>query len=168
MIKHDDAFFDMTAGFDWDFMDYAFFPTRIKPMDIDGVVERNGRFLVFETKSDNLKLYIGTDKEMKDGQSRMYRALLDLKKGFVTIFFIEGKTPDTMKSLTMYYYLKDELNIKEIKPCTFIDIAYWTYRWFCRANGKEGVSKKSWIDKYNKYLQGGKEDDFFIKLMKDE
>lgn len=41
------------AGFDgqfhWDYLNGAFGNT-IRPMDLDGVVERNGYFLVFETK----------------------------------------------------------------------------------------------------------------------
>lgn len=55
MIRHQ-AIFDreLPAGYDgvfmWDFLKGAFGPT-IEPMDIDAVVERHGRFLLFETKT---------------------------------------------------------------------------------------------------------------------
>lgn len=44
------------AGFDgvfeWDFLLPAFAGTKITPMDIDCIIERNGQFLVFETKDN--------------------------------------------------------------------------------------------------------------------
>ena len=36
--------------FDWDFLIPAFGNNGIKPSDIDCLIERNGRFLLFETK----------------------------------------------------------------------------------------------------------------------
>lgn len=53
--------------FDWDFLLPAFEGTRIKPMDIDCVVEKNGRFVGFETKSPG--------KEIPLGQRRTLEAL---------------------------------------------------------------------------------------------
>jgi hypothetical protein len=54
VIHHARAFYrDPAAGFDglflWDWLHGAFGP-KIMPMDFDGVVERGGFFLVFETK----------------------------------------------------------------------------------------------------------------------
>jgi hypothetical protein len=59
-IKHKKTFADSkAAGFDgvffWDFLKGAFGPT-IEPMDFDGVVERRGAFLVFETKAPGVTL----------------------------------------------------------------------------------------------------------------
>jgi len=46
-IKYPDTFMDaLPAGFDgvfdWDFLITAFAPTKIQPMDIDGIIERKG------------------------------------------------------------------------------------------------------------------------------
>ena len=167
MIKHDDAFFEMTAGFDWDFLNYAFYPTKIKPMDIDGIVERNGKILMFETRKDDKPLFIGTDREKKDGQSRMYRTLLDFRKGYYTLFYMVGKTPKTMRKLVMYYYIKGKLMVKEINPCNYIDIAYWVYRWFCKADNKKSIPQEKWVINYNEYKEGFKSgDQTIINIMK--
>lgn len=46
--------------FDWDFLLPAFEGTKIQPMDFDCVVERNGCFLVFETKNnDDVEIPMG-------------------------------------------------------------------------------------------------------------
>lgn len=55
MIKDEKAFEENPpAGydgfFDWDFLKQAFPRPKLEPMDFDCVIERNGRFLVFETK----------------------------------------------------------------------------------------------------------------------
>ena len=53
----------MPAGFDgtfdWDFLTPAFGSTNIQPMDIDYFVERNGWFLVIETKGRGVKVPLG-------------------------------------------------------------------------------------------------------------
>jgi hypothetical protein len=52
------------AGYDglfcWDFLKGAFGP-KIEPMDFDGVVERRGHFLVFETKRDSVEMSLGSE-----------------------------------------------------------------------------------------------------------
>ncbi len=50
---------------DWGFLNDCFRPSRIKVTDIDGLVERNGRFLVLETKRE------GAD--IPQGQSILFR-----------------------------------------------------------------------------------------------
>ena len=42
--------------FDWSWTDGCFGKTRIKPMDFDGVVERKGNLLVFESKDLGIKV----------------------------------------------------------------------------------------------------------------
>jgi hypothetical protein len=85
-IKHPNGFVQSpSAGFDgvfdWSWTDGCFGNTRISPMDFDGVVERRGNFLVFETK--NLGVPV------PDGQ------LITLKTahalGCFTVMVIHGK-----------------------------------------------------------------------------
>jgi hypothetical protein len=85
------------AGFDgqfhWDFLKGAFGPT-ISPMDLDAVVERNGRFLVFETKHSE-------EIVISYGQKRSLRALV--KTGFFSVILLYGKTPETITSYTIWH-----------------------------------------------------------------
>ena len=87
-IHSPDAFRrSLSAGFDgvfdWSWTDGLFDEkNKIKPMDFDGVVERKGQFLVFETKD------IG--KSMPRGQFITLKAAHDL--GCFTIMLIHGKT----------------------------------------------------------------------------
>jgi len=65
---------------DWACLDGCFGVTRIKPTDIDGFVERNGKFLVLETKLPNVHL--------TEGQKITFEALL--RTGNFSILFIWG------------------------------------------------------------------------------
>lgn len=67
--------------FDWDFLLPAF-PRRIQPMDWDGVVEINHRFLVFETKEPGLEIPVGQEICLK-------RAVMT---GRFTVIIVFGKT----------------------------------------------------------------------------
>lgn len=73
------------AGFDgvfeWDFLVSAF-PRNIKPMDWDGVVEINHRFLVFETKEPGREIPGGQEICLK-------RAVMT---GRFTVVIVFGKT----------------------------------------------------------------------------
>lgn len=75
---------DLPPGFDglWNFdVLKGCFPRGITPMDLDGTVEINGRFLVFETKKPGVKL--------PHGQRRALEALVKL--GFFTVVYVAGK-----------------------------------------------------------------------------
>lgn len=67
--------------FDWAWTDGCFGETKIKPMDIDGIVERHGRFLVFETKNPGVVI--------PKGQRITLRALVNT--GVFTVMVIWGK-----------------------------------------------------------------------------
>jgi hypothetical protein len=67
--------------FDWSWTDGCFGKTRISPMDFDGVVERNGHLLVFETKD--------VGKDVPQGQLITLEALW--RRSGVTVFLIHGK-----------------------------------------------------------------------------
>jgi hypothetical protein len=66
---------------DWGFLDECFQPTRIKVTDIDGLIERNGRFLVIETKLPNV--------DIPKGQAILFNALV--KTGYFHVLIIWGK-----------------------------------------------------------------------------
>lgn len=67
--------------FDWSWTDGCFEGTIIRPMDFDGVVERRGNFLVFETKD--------VGKEIPMGQRITLETLVRI--GCFTVMIIYGK-----------------------------------------------------------------------------
>src|SRR5690349_19824127 len=73
---------------DWSLLDGCFGPTRIRPSDLDGVVERKGCLLVLEAKSPGVSV--------PAGQMRMLRALAH--SGHVTVIVIWGhpQQPETL------------------------------------------------------------------------
>ena len=86
-IKHQNGFLHSPAAgydgvFDWSWTQGCFGTGRITPMDFDGVVERKGNFILFETK--NLGVPIP--------QGQMYTLEAAHRLGCFTIFFIHGKT----------------------------------------------------------------------------
>lgn len=85
-IKHPETFrraapagFD--GVFDWSWTQGCFGAGKITPMDLDGVIERKGQFLVFETKDVGVQI--------PQGQLYTLQALHRL--GFFTIMIIHGK-----------------------------------------------------------------------------
>jgi hypothetical protein len=72
--------------FDWEWTAGCFGETKITPMDIDGFVERNGQFIVFETKDVGVPV--------KGGQEIALKRLHSI--GRFTIVIIHGKIiPET-------------------------------------------------------------------------
>jgi len=85
-IYNKEAFEDgLPAGFDgyfhWEWTKGCFGATNIKPMDFDGVVERSGHFLVFETKKQGIPV--------PDAQMRALMAAV--KTGYFTVMIMWGK-----------------------------------------------------------------------------
>lgn len=85
--------------FDWDFLKGAFGPV-IMPMDLDGVVERNGRFLVFETKEPG--------KTIPRGQEISLKALC--ATGIFTIFVLYGKTANALTRMEEWHAMKETIH----------------------------------------------------------
>jgi len=86
MIKNPEAFEEnLPAGydgfFDWDFLKEAFSRPKITPMDFDCVIERNGHFLVFETKKPGMVI--------SEGQKITLATAV--ATGFWTCIFLETK-----------------------------------------------------------------------------
>jgi len=91
-IKHPKAFLLAPAAgfdgvFDWSWTEGCF-GGKITPMDIDGLVERKGQFLIFDVKRPGTPI--------PKGQQITLNRLHSL--GCFTIMYIEGKeSPETLK-----------------------------------------------------------------------
>lgn len=153
-IKHQNGFLHSPAAgydgvFDWSWTQGCFGKGRITPMDFDGVVERKGNFILFETK--NLGVPI------PDGQ--MYTLKAAHRLGCFTIFLIHGKTEpesaqiwypgvdkrevyegvDVIKSKVSAWYTYADKN-----PKNGIDVSFLNRR--VEILGAENESMKSRID----------------------
>jgi hypothetical protein len=114
MINNEDYFNEnLPAGFDgqfdWDFLKEAFNPTNINFMDLDGIVERNNRFLIIETKS--------TGSSIPFGQNMTLNALHNL--GCFTILYIKGKAGERITDFSFMFPNDDKMrkiNILEENP----------------------------------------------------
>lgn len=85
-IYNQDAFMrSPSAGndgvFDWSWSHGCFGETRITPMDFDGVIERRGNFLLFETKNPGNAIPIGQEITLKSAHAL----------GCFTVMVIHGK-----------------------------------------------------------------------------
>lgn len=86
-IKNKNGFLHSPAAgydgvFDWSWTQGCFGNGRITPMDFDGVVERKGNFILFETKNLGVPIPSG----------QMYTLEAAHRLGCFTIFLIHGKT----------------------------------------------------------------------------
>lgn len=70
---------------DWEILDGCFGDTKIAPTDIDGFIERNGSFLVIETKAPNAPL--------KDGQRLTFERLAQLGSFMIIVVWGETNKP---------------------------------------------------------------------------
>ena len=71
----------MAGVWDWGFLDGAFRNGRVKVSDIDGIVERNGNFLIFETKAR------GIDHNANNGQAILLERLASQRLNMVVWLF---------------------------------------------------------------------------------
>lgn len=71
---------------DWGFLDECFSPSKIKITDIDGLIERNGHFLLIETKMPDI--------EIPKGQSILFDALLKTRCFHVLIIWGYRNKPE--------------------------------------------------------------------------
>lgn len=74
---------------DWAILDGCFGETRIRPTDIDGLIERRGKFFLLETKAP------GAD--VPDGQMRTFDALLET--GAFHILIVWGETNKPQRAM---------------------------------------------------------------------
>jgi len=138
MINYPDKFKQaQPAGFDgvfdWDFLLPAFKGTNIKPMDIDGTVERKGKILLYETKDP--------DKQIPLGQTITLNTFLEIGLGKINVFVLYGKTPSEIVGMEEWFWGKNSkgiytINHSPIVECNADYVLERTSQWFKWANSK--------------------------------
>jgi hypothetical protein len=93
--------------------------TNIKISDIDGSVERNGHFLIIETKRPN--------EEMKLGQKRYLRASV---RRADTVILLVGNPNDP----EFMWLARPNSDPKRIEPCGINDVCRYVRGWFLWAD----------------------------------
>lgn len=131
MIKSQKSFFEsLSAGFDgvfdWDFLLPAFNGTKIEPMDIDAVIERRGKILIFETKSPG--------KVIPLGQAITLKALLGIGQGAIHVMIIYGKTAETIVSMEEWRWGNKIVEVRK-ELCGSSHVLSRVTEWFRWANG---------------------------------
>ncbi len=114
--------------FDWAFLLSIFEGTKIEPMDIDGLVERHGRILIFETKQPG--------KDIPIGQVGALETLLRLGRGFVCIMVLYGKSATTITKMEEWHYGKGRIGKSSRKTCDSLYVKERVTAWFKWANEK--------------------------------
>ena len=80
------------AGFwNWAILDGCFGETKIMPTDLEGFVERKGKFLILETKAPGVRLRLG--------QKITFQRLVDT--GYFVVLVIWGQTNKPKEIMTM-------------------------------------------------------------------
>lgn len=122
-IKNERAFMD--GIWDWAILDGCFGDTRITPTDIDGLVERNGHFLIFECKSPGVPV--------RQGQEIMLNRAVET--GFFTAMIVWGEKnkPEKLKVI-------GRMGNAEVDPCDKDLFRDYVKQWFKYANQqKQGI-----------------------------
>jgi len=74
---------------DWKILNGCFGKTKISPTDVDGFVERNGSFLLIETKLPG--------NEVTIGQKITYNHLIKIPRFFVLIIWGKKDSPEELQ-----------------------------------------------------------------------
>lgn len=112
---------------DWSVLDGCFGETKIKPTDIDGFIERNGKFLAIETKSPGVDLNVG--------QLITFRSLV--KTGYFTVAVVWGNPGSPTKILLMTRRATLEYSSADLAKFRWI-----VSEWFSYADNKQTAEGK--------------------------
>ncbi len=114
------------ALWDWGILDGCFGNTKIKPSDLDGLVERNGKFLVLEAK--------GPGVPIKTGQLMTIKALRETGLFTVIVVWGEQNCPQEMQ---IYYPMPYKIGSR----CSagLNDLRQAVSSWYKYANQKKEV-----------------------------
>ncbi len=112
-IRDKDKF--MARLWDWAILDGCFPGSRIRPTDVDGLVERNGHFLFIEAK--------GLGVDITTGQEILFRRLSELPKVSVLILWGETDKPQMMQLL-------HNGKAQDKKLCTLEDVRSLVLKWY--------------------------------------
>lgn len=101
---------------DWGVLRGCFGNTKIEPTDIDGFVERKGRFLVLETKKSGVPV--------KTGQWWTFNSLV--KTGYFTVIVVWGEngSPEEMQVLYPLPLLPSEKKKADLNDLRRV-VAWW-------------------------------------------
>lgn len=114
-IRDKDKYFDNL--WDWKILNGCFGSTKISPTDIDGFVERNGSFLLIETKLPG--------NEVTVGQKITYDHLIKIPRFFVLIIWGQKDKPEALQFWGKNKMEADITKLKEVVK-----------QWFKFANNK--------------------------------
>ena len=104
---------------DWGFLDSCFGGTKIRVSDLDGIVERNGYFLIIEAKSSGARI--------PTGQKIMFDKFAAMPKCAVLVVWGEPNKPEMM-----------QLWGEPQREATIRDVQDVVTGWFERANSGAG------------------------------
>jgi len=102
---------------DWGFLDSCFGDTKIKVTDVDGLVERNGYFLLIETKQEG--------KDLPKGQSILFDHLIMNPHWAVMVVWGEPEEPVSIQFWGCEAFQADKAKMHELVE-----------RWFQYANAQ--------------------------------
>jgi hypothetical protein len=112
------AFYN-TQLWDWGFLDQCFEGTKIRATDIDGFVERHGKFLVIECKSHNAAI--------PTGQDIMFKNMIATGLFTVLIIWGEANKPERcelrLKDKTYNYSKVDKVYIQRLVHGWFASVS---------------------------------------------
>ncbi len=118
-IKNQTAFMD--GIWDWGILSGCFGDTQIAPTDIDGFVERNGKFLILETKAPGV--------EVKTGQEITFNALVRIAGAVVIVIWGNRGNPERIK-----VYSQKEPKGKEYDNADMSTLRWLVKTWFQMAD----------------------------------
>lgn len=122
MIHNPDKFIE---GFwNWDILKGCFGDTKIKVMDIDGAIERNGKFLFIETKS------LDASEDIPMGQHIFFKMLVKNNGFIVIVVWGDKDNPVRAKTYTIN-------SISEPFDCDIDKLKDMVSQWFEYANKKK-------------------------------
>lgn len=109
----------LNGVWDWAILDGCFGETRIKPTDIDGLVERNGHFLMLECKAPGVPV--------KQGQMIMLSRAVET--GFFTVMTVWGHQNQPEKLQVI-----GSIGNITIEPCDMETFRKYVSTWFFYAD----------------------------------
>lgn len=118
-IQNPEAFMD--GVWDWGILSGCFGNTQISPTDIDGFVERKGKFLILETKAPGV--------EVKRGQEITFEALVKFAGAVVIVIWGNRDNPERIK-----VYSQKEPNGKEYADADVSKLRWLVSSWFQMAD----------------------------------
>ena len=101
---------------DWGILDGCFGESKIKPTDVDGLVERNGHFLILEAKSPTA--------EVKQGQEITFQHAIQAKSMTVFVVWGEPGKPERLRMISKWKDQEVDADIEKFRE----KVSQW-YEW---------------------------------------